>query len=302
MASNRPSNMEYTDRGEKETHHVHMCSAAPRTHKTAKQEFTIANTVRFGEALFIDGAIQSTVADEGLYHTPLVHGSAAFLARGPRNVLVIGGGEGCVARELLRYDTIECITQIDWDAELIDYFKSGAGRMWNGGTYDDARLKVVHEDVFETRALDGGTRYDLIIVDLCDPDEESIGLLKSLIVRLLACLEPDGVLIANGGIVLPSCVGGEESYARELMEYLEGLGGERNVFSYKVYVPSYMAPWCLIGLAGRNTIGDWSRRFISGSDVRAWMTYDRSYDEAFERVNDAFMRGRGLVAPFEWGC
>lgn len=294
--------MEYTDRGEKETHHVHMCRESPRTYKTAKQEFTIANTVRFGEALFIDGSIQSTRADEGLYHTPLVHGSAAFLGSGPRNVLIVGGGEGCVARELLRYDTIECITQIDWDAELIDYFKMGDGRSWNGGAYDDERVRLIHDDVFETRALDGGTKYDLIIVDLCDPEEGTIELLKSLIVRLLACLESDGVFMINGGIVLPSCVGGEKVYACDIMEYLSGHGGGRNVFSYKVYVPSYMAPWCLIGLARRNTIGDWSRRFISATDVRAWMSYDRSYDEVFMDANETFIIGRGELMPNEWGC
>lgn len=299
--------MNYTDTGEKDVHHVHMCKGEPRTYKTDKQEFTIVDTVRFGEALFIDGAIQSTVADEALYHCPLVHGSAAFLEAGPRHALVIGGGEGCVARELLRYDTIENITQIDWDEDLVGYFKA-EGRHWNGGAYEDARVEVIHEDVFSTQALEETKRYDLIIMDLCDPDAGSIGLIKSLIVRLLGCLADGGVFIGNAGVVLPECIsasaGAEDMYAGELLKYMGTVGPvDYHVFSYKVYVPSYMAPWCLIGLAPRNTIGDWVRPFICATDVRDLMNYDRSYNAVFRETNEDFMQKRmGDIDTDCWGC
>ena len=313
----RGGQMNYTDTGEKDVHHVHMCKGEPRTHKTDKQEFTIVDTVRFGEALFIDGAIQSTVADEALYHCPLVHGSAAFLEAGPRHALVIGGGEGCVARELLRYDTIENITQIDWDVDLVGYFKA-EGRHWNGGTYEDARVEVIHEDVFSTQALEGTKRYDLIIMDLCDPDAGSIGLIKSLIVRLLGCLADGGVFIGNAGVVLPECIStststststsasASEDYASDLLAYIGAepvKPADYHVFSYKIYVPSYMAPWCLIGLAPRNTIGDWVRPFICATDVRDWMNYDRSYNAVFRETNEDFMQKRmGDIDTDCWGC
>lgn len=297
--------MNYTDSGEKDVHHVHMCKGDPRTHKTMKQEFTIVDTVRFGEALFIDGAIQSTVADERLYHGPLVHGSAAFLGAGPRRALVIGGGEGCVARELLRYDTIENITQIDWDEDLVSYFKA-EGRHWNGGAYEDARVEIIHEDVFSTQALEETKRYDLIIMDLCDPDAGSIGLIKSLIARLLGCLAEGGVFIGNAGVVLPECISASEDYASDLLAYIGAepvKPADYHVFSYKIYVPSYMAPWCLIGLAPRNTIGDWVRPFICATGVRDLMNYDRSYNAVFRETNEDFMQKRmGDMDTDCWGC
>lgn len=298
------------DTGEADVHHIHQCLQPPQTFTTAKQTFSIVQTCRFGEALFIDGAIQSTRIDETLYHVPLVHGSAAFLENPPRHALVIGGGEGCVARELLKYNTIESITQVDWDVELVDYFRVGAGRSWNGGAYDDPRVRVIHDDIFKDANEIYTQTYDLILVDLCDPDGETIGLLKNLIGRLLELLVHGGVFLMNAGAVLPKVVvSGDSMYAAELLNYVGAVGSGRGYkpFSYKIYVPSYMAPWCLVGLARGNTIGDWV-----GEDVGSWMTYDRSYDPVFQNVNAEFMRYRDSVAPSasaselmsagEWGC
>ena len=303
----------HADTGEADVHHIHRCLQPPKTFKTAKQTVSIVQTSRFGEALFIDGAIQSTRTDEALYHVPLVHGASAFLENPPRNVLIIGGGEGCVARELLKYNTIESITQVDWDVELVDYFRRGPGRSWNGGVYDDPRVRVIHDDIFTEANAIYTQSYDLILVDLCDPDGESIGMLKALIVRLFGLLVDGGVFLMNAGAVMPKVVASDDSiYAAELLNYAGSLGSARDykAFSYKIYVPSYMAPWCLVGLARGNTIGDW----VGGHDVdvSAWMTYDRSYDPVFQSVNAEFMRYRGSVAPSasaselmsagEWGC
>lgn len=274
------------DSGDKHVKHNHVCTEKPENYKTEKQEFTIAKTIGFGEALFIDGAIQSSLRDEMLYHKPLVHGSAAFLTRSPSNVLVIGGGEGCVLRELIKYESIETITQIDWDVELVHYFRSGPGVKWNGGAYNDPRVHVVHEDVFSTEETHG-KKYDLILVDLCDPDDSSINMVKTLIVRLLGCLEEGGVFLMNGGAVLPSCIGVEGNWSVDLLKFLYE-SGKGSVFSYKIFVPSYMEPWCLIGISSSNTIGNWSRDYVSKRDISDWMSYGSEYDESFICANDAF--------------
>ena len=279
--------MEYIDTGEKEVHHLHKCRSEPKTHKTSKQSFTIADTLRFGEALFIDGAIQSTRADEGLYHSPLVHGSAAFLNCSPRNVLVIGGGEGCIVRELLRYGTIKSITQVDWDVELVDYFRNGDGISWNGGVYEDPRVKLVHEDVFETESIYKSS-YDLIIVDLCDPSKDTIDLIKTLIVRLFGVLEEGGGLIMNGGEVLPICLY-NRCYSEELVRFMDGFGS--GTFAYKIYVPSYMEPWCLIGYSKKSTVGSWS--LTDRRSIDDWLHFGPDYDPYFTYVNSQFHRQGG---------
>ena len=140
-----------TDLGDKHVVHTHRCKSEPRKYITKKQTFIIADTLGFGESLFIDDELQSTMADEAIYHSALVHGAAAacrFESGGPKNVLIIGGGEGCTIREVLKYSTIESVDQVDWDEELVTYFRAtDGGRKWNGGAYEDPRVRVSFEDV-----------------------------------------------------------------------------------------------------------------------------------------------------------
>lgn len=299
------------DAGDKYVEHIHACKTEPYVVSTDHQIYTIADTLGYGEALFIDGEIQSTIADEALYHVPFVHGAAALMSASPKRVLVIGGGEGCVARELLKYHTIESILQVDWDVDLVNYFRSSVGIHWNGGAYDDPRVTVVHEDVFKADVIYRGT-YDLILVDLCDPNDDTLAMIKTLIVRLFGVLEKGGCLLMNGGAVLPSCLDPyNTNYSVDLVRFMDGVekpwtGG--SVFSYKIYVPSYMEPWCLIGFGGYSTIGDWSKEFIDVRDVRDWMNYEKIYDPFFGSVNSAFHRNSSSRASelsdriCEYGC
>ena len=147
------------DAGDPHIRHIHYALEEPIVIKTPLQTAVIANTVDYGPALFIGDdtehlAIQSTLADEALYHRPFVHGAAALCANSPRSALIIGGGEGSMARELLKYNTIELIDQIDWDVDLINYFKQPTvAALWNGGAYEDPRLRIHVEDAFTSPNL-----------------------------------------------------------------------------------------------------------------------------------------------------
>ena len=296
-----------TDVGEWGIPYSFPCKSAPTVIETPLQTAVIADTVEYGPALFIGDdadhlAIQSTVADEGIYHRAFVHGAAALCARAPRSALVIGGGEGCMARELLKYDTIEVIDQVDWDGELLAYFKQPAvAAVWNGGAYDDPRIRLHVEDAFKSTVWEG-KQYDLVLIDLCDPSPEIIEDLRVLLRKLIYRRSWEGVLLMNVGpvgepLVLdvkrgrtapPGFYAREGhmcyTYSAELLDTMRFLGGD-DTFSFKVDVPSFKAPWCLAGIAPRHTIGEWSAEFIGGEELRGlmrsyvpsdWKCYDNS--------------------------
>ena len=107
------------------------------THKkTAYQEMYIVETGVYGKALVLDGKWQSCTGDEFLYHEPLVHPAMIFHG-GPRKVLILGGGEGATAREVLRWKSVEKVVMIDIDGEVVEACKQYLPEM-HQNVFDDA--------------------------------------------------------------------------------------------------------------------------------------------------------------------
>src|SRR5262249_40147587 len=111
---------------------------------TAFQDVEIVETPSYGTMLILDGLIQSSEDDEHAYHQALVH--PGLIAHPGRNeVLIIGGGEGATLREVLRHRSVERVTMVDIDAELIELCKEYLDD-WHQGSFDDPRTEVVIGD------------------------------------------------------------------------------------------------------------------------------------------------------------
>jgi spermidine synthase len=135
--------------------------------------------------LFLNGNLQFSSADEYRYHEALVH-PAMSLAPGARRVLVLGGGDGLAARELLRYPSVEHIVLVDLDPEMIATARSHPLlRAANQGSLDSPKLEVVNADAWVWLQEDHG-RFDAVLVDFPDPNNYSLGkLYTSRFYRLL---------------------------------------------------------------------------------------------------------------------
>jgi spermidine synthase len=137
--------------------------------RTAYQELCIVDTPAFGKKLFLDGIVQSSAADEFVYHETLVQ--PAMLAMGaPRRVLVLGGGEGAVLREVLRWDTVEEAVMVDLDQEVVETCRALLPE-WHQGAFDDPRATVLHTDAV-AYLRDAPGAFDVVISDMTDPVEE----------------------------------------------------------------------------------------------------------------------------------
>jgi spermidine synthase len=129
--------------------------------------------------LFLDGQLQFSSSDEYRYHETLVHPTMAMADKN-RNVLILGGGDGLAVRELKQYDEIETITLVDLDPEMVELASTHHDIVeLNEHAFRDPRVDVVHEDafVFLEKAKEF---YDVILVDLPDPNNESLNKLYTL--------------------------------------------------------------------------------------------------------------------------
>lgn len=142
--------------------------------KTKKcEEVVIIENKEFGKMLFTDKEIQSSSLDENIYHSFLIHPIVSLYLtiykKRNLNILILGGGEGAVARELLKYpkDIINKITWVDYDEELLLLSKKYLNYT-KDDVYNNERVKIIYEDasIFLKNTKD---TFDIIICDLPDP-------------------------------------------------------------------------------------------------------------------------------------
>ena len=95
--------------------------------KSNFQKIEIFDTLTYGRVLALDGVIQVTEKDEYAYSEMLVHPAMQALSKKSKKILIIGGGDGAVAEEVLKYHYVRNIDLVDIDKEVVDlskkYFK-----------------------------------------------------------------------------------------------------------------------------------------------------------------------------------
>ena len=123
----------------------------------------------YGIACYMDGLIQSSEADEGIYHRALVQ---PILKTHPKRVMIIGGGEGATAREVLKGSAVETVDMYEWDKDVVQMFQTSYPQ-WANGAWADPRLTIYPENIMEAITSPPDRPYDAIIVDLFDPSEEN---------------------------------------------------------------------------------------------------------------------------------
>jgi spermidine synthase len=146
--------------------------------------------------LYLDGGLQFSTRDEFRYTESLVYPA---LGQNPRSVLILGGGDGLAARELLRQRSIDTIVQVELDPAVIELARTTL-REANGGSLDDPRVTVVLDDAMTwLRTVDRS--FDAVLVDLPDPDTPVLGRLYSTEFYALAsrALTAGGLMVVQAG-------------------------------------------------------------------------------------------------------
>ncbi|HOJ47919.1 MAG TPA: polyamine aminopropyltransferase [Bacillota bacterium] len=160
--------------------------------KSEFQRIDIFESEEYGRFLTLDGYMMLTEKDEFVYHEMITH---VPMAVHPcvKDVLVIGGGDGGVLRELVKYDTIERIDLVEIDKMVIDVCKEYLPSV--ACCFDDERLTVYYEDGLKyIRRC--ANMYDLIIVDSTDPFGPGEGLFtREFYGSCSNALREDGIMV-----------------------------------------------------------------------------------------------------------
>lgn len=124
--------------------------------------------------LYLNNNLQFSSDDEYRYHEALVHPAMCSVPQ-PRSVLILGGGDGMAAREVLKYPSVQTIVLVDLDKVLTGLFKNNSFlTQLNKQSLADKRLSIVNTDAFEWLRT-AKTTFDVVIIDFPDPSGYSVG-------------------------------------------------------------------------------------------------------------------------------
>jgi len=201
------------------------------------QSIDIVNTGSFGVCLVLDGKIQSSEADEFIYHETLVH-PAMLTHPQPERVFIAGGGEGATLREVLAHKTVKKAVMVDIDEEVVSLCRRLLPS-WHQNAFDDPRTELHFIDA-RKYLEESSDKFDVIIIDLVDPLEQGPARLlytQEFYQIVKQKLGPDGIMSVQA----------EPAEWRNLGNFTAIANTLRNVFPiarpYQVHVPSFLGLW-----------------------------------------------------------
>ena len=166
--------------------------------ETGQQHLVIFENGLFGRMMALDGITQVTERDEFIYHEMMTH--VPILAHGAaKRVLIIGGGDGGILREVIRHRSVEHVTMVEIDPAVTDFCKKQLPQI-SAGAFDDPRLNLVFADGAKF-VEDTDESYDVVIVDSTDPIGPGEVLFREEFYRAArARLTPGGVIVTQNGV------------------------------------------------------------------------------------------------------
>lgn len=229
--------------------------------RSAHQKIEVYETCAYGRMLALDGRVMTTEGDEYVYHEMMAH-VPLLLHPEARRALVVGGGDGGLARELLRHEQLERVEIVEIDAEVI-----AAGRRYLPGlaaALDDPRVALTVGDGAEHVRECASSMFDLVFIDVMDPLGEGAGMFTPEVYRHAArILRPGGALVAQSASPRFNV-----GVFQRLQACFRDLFGPARVFPYLISVPTYPS-------------GTWSLSYGSAADRHPVRDLDRDRARRF---------------------
>ena len=215
------------------------------THRGTKVE--IIERPKWGLACYMDNSIQSALIDEKIYHESLVH-PVMLSVKERKRVMIIGGGEGATAREVLKWPGVEEVDMFEWDKDVVELFRNKYSE-WAQGAWNDPRLLINYSNIFEIIKTPPkrSQKYDVIIIDLFEPCEENKEQWKTLIKSLHNWITVNGSIVMYAG--MRNITEKVQPYEKliQTIEFIEvspchlirDLCLCKDIIPYRVWIPSF---------------------------------------------------------------
>jgi spermidine synthase len=154
------------------------------------------NTVPFGRCLYMDHKIEFSLRDEFIYHEILVH-PVMLTHPSPKDVLIIGGGDGGALREVLKHPSVERVDLVELDPDVVNLVKEVFPEL-PAGSFDDRRLNLIFGEGRRFVESSKNKSYDVAIMDLTDPKGPSARLYtKEFYAEVSRILRDDGIMVTH---------------------------------------------------------------------------------------------------------
>ncbi|MFA0964315.1 polyamine aminopropyltransferase [Roseivirga sp. BDSF3-8] len=229
--------------------------------QTDFQKVEVYKTLAYGNMLTLDGMVMCTEEDEYVYHemithTPmLVHGKA-------KRALIIGGGDGGTARELLKHENLDEVVMVEIDDKVVEASKLHLPAI--SKSLDDSRLTLKIDDGIKYVNECADEAFDLVIVDSTDPVGPSEGLFtKEFYQQVHRILTSDGIMITQS-----ESPRFNNKVFKEIYQVYREIFGMDHVHCYLAHIPTYPT-------------GMWSFSFSSKGQLHPLKNYDEARAEAF---------------------
>ena len=225
-------NVWFTDKDENQALSLRYTGEVFYDKQSPYQRVRILESPKYGKLLALDDMFMTTENDEFHYHEMIAH-PAIFAHKNVKNVLVIGGGDGGTVREVLRHDSIEKVTMVEIDGDVVEACKKHLPSI--AAAFDNPKLDLIIDDGIEFVKNANPEAYDLIIVDGSDPVGPAEGLFSvAFYNNCYKALKNDGILVSQG----ESPKFNENAFA-DIHHTIRGLFGEENAKIALFYVPTY---------------------------------------------------------------
>lgn len=244
--------------------------------------------------LYLNGNLQFDSRDEYRYHEALVHPGLSAV-KDPKNVLILGGGDGLAVREILKYPTVQKVTLVDLDAAVTQMFRGNPElAQLNNNAFNRENVDVINADAFAW-LRDCKQKFDFVTIDFPDPVNFSIGKLytQKFYESLRQVMAPNAIAVvqSTSPYVAPKAFWCVEATIRAAGFY---------TIPYHAYVPSF-GEWGYIMAMNRT----WqipekypdSLRFVNASTVAAMLQFPADMIEQNVEVNA--LNNQILVNYFE---
>ncbi len=242
--------------------------------KSQWQEIRIGKSEAFGKVLVLDGQVQIAERDEHLYHELLVYPGMALTRA--KKVLILGGGDGCAAREVLKHPYLERVVLVDIDKDVVEmskeYFKDV-----NKGSLEHPKLDVVIGDAKEY-IKNTDEKFDLVISDVTDPDVIDIYFYSEEFYKdVKRVLTEGGVFVTQGGAATI-----EEPTVKKVAEEVSKVF-KNVVYAATPHVGSFFSPWGIVIASDYKDVKDFEEvegvmnRYMNRDVYRGLITTTEAY-------------------------
>ncbi|RMH74066.1 MAG: polyamine aminopropyltransferase [Gemmatimonadetes bacterium] len=196
------------------------------------QKVEVYQTFEFGNMLVLDGCIMCTEKDEYAYHEMIAH-VPVLTHPNPKRALIIGGGDGGVARELLRHEQLEQVVMVEIDALVIEASKAHLPSISAALEHPQLDLRIEDGIKYVQNAKDAA--FDVVIVDSTDPIGPAAGLFNEAFYRqVYRILSENGILVVQSESPRYN-----QRIFREIFDCHRQIFGRDQVYCYLAYIPTY---------------------------------------------------------------